>query len=232
MGSQPTPSPLRLLIIEADNPTAPSASAGYGQIFIDLLAKAATPTPISSLFAIQTINVVYPNAPSYPEPSSLDAVLISGSKYNAFEDGEGNWIANLAEFTRRCLEQDRTVKVIGVCFGHQIIGRALGVPVTRSPNGWEISVTPMRLTPAGRKIFGDRETLRIHQMHQDVVSGLPAGAEGLAESDSGQITREIMDARRAAGIWEQETYEDGLRRVDDEHDGVEIARAFLRFLRE
>lgn len=91
-------------------------------------------------------------------------------------------------------------------------------------------------------------------MHQDVVSGMPAGAEGLAESDrcsmqgfvipgkaltvqghpefSGRITREIMDARRAAGIWEQETYEDGIRRVEEEHDGVEIARAFLRFLSE
>lgn len=51
------------------------------------------------------------------------------------------------------LAQDR-VRIIGVCFGHQILGRALGVKVGRSEVGWEISVCEMDLTDKGKELFG------------------------------------------------------------------------------
>lgn len=51
------------------------------------------------------------------------------------------------------LAQER-VRIVGVCFGHQIIGRALGVRVDRSDKGWEVSVTPVELTGKGKEIFG------------------------------------------------------------------------------
>lgn len=57
------------------------------------------------------------------------------------------------EFTKKVLAQNR-VRLIGVCFGHQIIGRALDVKVDRSDRGWEISVTPVQLTPKGKELFG------------------------------------------------------------------------------
>lgn len=50
------------------------------------------------------------------------------------------------------LEQKR-VRLIGVCFGHQIIGRAMGVKVDRSTEGWEMSVTPVKLTEKGKQLF-------------------------------------------------------------------------------
>jgi GMP synthase-like glutamine amidotransferase len=43
--------------------------------------------------------------------------------------------------------------VIGVCFGHQIIGRAAGVKVGRSDKGWEIAVLPIELSPRGKELF-------------------------------------------------------------------------------
>ena len=58
----------------------------------------------------------------------------------------------LVEFTEKLLKQNR-VRIIGVCFGHQIIGRAMGVKVGRSDNGWEISVLPVELTAKGKEIF-------------------------------------------------------------------------------
>ena len=56
------------------------------------------------------------------------------------------------DFVKKVLEQDR-VRMIGVCFGHQVIGRALGVKVGRSDEGWEIAVLPVQLTVKGKELF-------------------------------------------------------------------------------
>lgn len=102
---------------------------------------------------------------NYPSLSEVDAILITGSKHSAFENDE--WIVTLAEFVRKAIREGdagtgkgRTIKVIGVCFGHQIIGRALGQVVERNEKGWEVSVTSVGLREAGRQLFGEgREEL-------------------------------------------------------------------------
>lgn len=73
------------------------------------------------------------------------------TEHNAFEDAP--WILKLVEFTKTAI-QDPRVKLLGVCFGHQIIARALGVQVSRSAAGWEISVCEVNLTPAGKQLLG------------------------------------------------------------------------------
>ena len=57
------------------------------------------------------------------------------------------------DFTKKVLQQER-VRLIGVCFGHQIIGRAMDVKVARSDRGWEVSVVPVDLTKKGKELFG------------------------------------------------------------------------------
>lgn len=57
------------------------------------------------------------------------------------------------EFVQKVLSQDRA-RIIGVCFGHQILGRALGAKVGRSDEGWEVSVCEMDLTEKGKELFG------------------------------------------------------------------------------
>lgn len=66
------------------------------------------------------------------------------------------------EFTREVLKQDR-IRMVGVCFGHQIIGRALDVKVDRSDRGWEISVTDVKLTEQGRRLFGIDELVSTYR---------------------------------------------------------------------
>lgn len=48
--------------------------------------------------------------------------------------------------------------MIGVCYGHQIIARALGGKISRNPGGWELGVCKMDMTPIGQKLFG-KDTL-------------------------------------------------------------------------
>ncbi|KAK7997843.1 hypothetical protein PG989_005883 [Apiospora arundinis] len=237
--------PLRLAILEADTPV-PGVLAKYGKygsVFAHLFRQACAPDSLESQLTLSAHDVV--NDPSsYPDPETLDAVLITGSKHSAFEDHE--WILRLVAYTKRLLEQPAArpdgrppVRVIGVCFGHQIVGRAMGAPVGRSDRGWELSVVDMALTDEGKRIFGG-ETLKIHHMHRDIVHEYPKGTippsphrrlrhPGHFTED---IMREILEVRHKGGILPDSVFEDAMSRAPDAHDGVAIARAFLKFLRE
>ena len=62
------------------------------------------------------------------------------------------WINTLVKYTAKALATKR-IKVIGVCFGHQIVGRALGAKVGRNDGGWEAAVTDLKLSEKGKEIF-------------------------------------------------------------------------------
>jgi GMP synthase-like glutamine amidotransferase len=160
MGSQPTPPPIRLAILECDTPVpavqAKYNNGGYGAVFTDLFRRACgSEEALRSQLELSAHDVVNQYETAYPDPETLDAVLISGSKHNSFESDE--WILRLVQYTRRLLEGGR-VRIIGVCFGHQILARAMGTEVGRSVRGWELSVVEMNLTEQGKKIFG-KDTL-------------------------------------------------------------------------
>lgn len=101
----------------------------------------------------------------------------------------------MVEFTQQVLAQDR-VRILGVCFGHQIVGRALGAKVGRSDQGWEIAVCDMDLTEKGKELFGLEKIVRvsfcgytranlfkrIQQMHQDIVHNCPPDVTLLGSS--------------------------------------------------
>ena len=47
-----------------------------------------------------------------------------------------------------------------MCYGHQIVGRALGAKVAKSEGGaWEVSVCQVNLTGKGKELFGGRDTI-------------------------------------------------------------------------
>lgn len=46
------------------------------------------------------------------------------------------------------------------------------------------------------------------------------------------MMNEMLQARHQAGIIPREPFEDAVARLADEHDGLVVAQAFLRFLRE
>ena len=71
--------------------------------------------------------------------------------YDSFSNE--SWNLKLVDYIKKVLADPR-VRVIGVCYGHQIIGRALGISVGRSNAGWEISATAMDLTEVGKTVFG------------------------------------------------------------------------------
>ncbi|WPH04409.1 class I glutamine amidotransferase-like protein [Acrodontium crateriforme] len=249
--------PLRIAILECDSPLGRTKEkyGGYGPLFKELLNKGVK--QVVEHDGVDGVNVpeleigwfdVVGQSDMYPDLEAWDAVLISGSKFNSYDNDA--WILKLVEFTKKVLKQNR-VRLIGVCFGHQIIGRALNVKVGRSDQGWEIAVTPIQLTPRGKEIFR-LEELAIHQMHRDIVFEYPESVEALGHSDrcavqgmyaknrlitvqghpefTGIIVDELLDVRHDMGIFNDELYKSGKSRVMNHHDGVAISAAFIRFL--
>ncbi|CAG8977966.1 hypothetical protein HYALB_00001847 [Hymenoscyphus albidus] len=248
------PLPVRIAILECDTPNdAVKAKYGrYGDIFTTLLKKGAEgllpeSSPESGL-ALSVFDVV--DAQKYPKLEDIDGIIMSGSKHNSYDNDP--WILKLVEFTKQVLAQNR-VRLVGVCFGHQIIGRALNAKVDRSEKGWEVSVLAMDLTKKGQELFG-QPSLALHQMHRDIVYEYPEGVEELAYTDkcsvqgmyaakrlltvqghpefNGDIMKEIMTLRHAQGIFDDAILEDALARADKYHDGVVVAKAFLKFIME
>lgn len=145
--------PLRIAILECDTPLDGTRTkyGGYGGVFTALLNSAASELPDLSPSDLKLSKFDVVTKQEYPKLEDIDAVLLSGSRHNSFENDP--WILKLVEFTKNALDNGR-VRVIGVCFGHQIVGRALGAKVDRSDKGWEISVTAIDLTKRGQEIFG------------------------------------------------------------------------------
>ena len=57
---------------------------------------------------------------------SLGTYELSVGRHSGFNSFDSDpWILRLIDFTRKALEHPH-VRVIGVCFGHQIVGRTLG----------------------------------------------------------------------------------------------------------
>ncbi|KAK7050442.1 glutamine amidotransferase type-1 domain-containing protein [Favolaschia claudopus] len=109
----------------------------------------------------------------YPTDEQLDAydgILITGSKASAYEDIE--WINKLVEFTAHVVTEKPKLKIVGICFGHQIVARALGGRCVKNGGKWEVGPTAVALTILGKEVFGV-DTLYIEEMHQDHVPEVP-----------------------------------------------------------
>jgi anthranilate/para-aminobenzoate synthase component II len=72
------------------------------------------------------------------------------AEHDAF--GDDCWILTLTEYIRDVVKAHKK-PVVGICFGHQVLARALGARVSRG-EGWEISSSQINLTDAGKELFG------------------------------------------------------------------------------
>ncbi len=117
-------------------------------------------------------------------PSDLDGVdgwMVSGSRRSTYEDER--WIHELEALVRRLVAERR--KLVGICFGHQMVAQAMGGTVERAEVGWGVGVKSFDVVDptawAGVDATPvDRFTLLMS--HRDQVTRLPRDAELLATS--------------------------------------------------
>ncbi|MFA7553993.1 MAG: GMP synthase [Spongiibacteraceae bacterium] len=143
----------------------------YSDMFIELL-RSADPALTFVVYEVQH--------GQYPASiDDVDAYIITGSKRSVYEDIP--WIHQLAEFVRTLAAAQK--KLVGVCFGHQLIAHALGGKTEKSDKGWGVGRHTVRLSDRALKSIGGEQDFNLLVSHQDQVTIPAKGAEVLATSD-------------------------------------------------
>lgn len=115
-------------------------------------------------------------------PQSIDecdAWLITGSPKSAYDMDD--WILTLKKFIQDC--DHAKVKLLGICFGHQLIAQALGGQVRRANVGWGVGVKGISVDSFKSWMHPEQTPCRLLFSHQDQVVILPKSAEVIANSD-------------------------------------------------
>lgn len=259
--------PIKICVLETDVPTeAETEHDRYGHVFSDLFKHAARTLPqhhddVDSFPDVQLTfkDVHRGNLPSDEELRHVDAILISGSKDDAHDEGTP-WIQDLVHFLNRIWHHDdpaiRRVKHCGVCFGMQILARMLGAEI-ESGKQWELSKSKIELTAEGKKLFDTEDDhLTLMQMHSDQVLTVPTvdGIKVWGRSEHTEIQglwlhnrlfttqghlgfdEQMVDAnidvRVEKGLLDAEIGEEAKESSHHSHDGLHVAQAILRFIRE
>ncbi|OVA08885.1 Glutamine amidotransferase [Macleaya cordata] len=115
----------------------------------------------------------------------------NGSPYDAY--GNEFWILKLCFLLQTLDAMEK--KVLGICFGHQVLCRALGGKIGKASSGWDIGLRKVRLAKDLTSSFSFLSNcmddippcLSIIECHQDEVWEVPDGAEVIAFSEKTSV---------------------------------------------
>lgn len=182
-----------------------------------------------------------------PAPEELAGVVITGSPARLPEPEP--WMKPALGYTRALVAAK--TPVLGVCFGHQMLGQALGGCVGRNPRGREIGTVSLEVL-GENPLVEHAERVHVNMTHVDSVLTLPAGARLLARTDlephalvqfdefawgvqfHPEIDAEVMvhyiDGRRELIEADGIDVDEILGRVGDADAGRMVMQRFLRWL--
>jgi len=145
-------------------------SGDYRQMFPALFASAA---PHWEFVFFDVCNGQFPDS-----VDACDAYIATGSKFSVYDDE--SWIIKLKAFIQALYKSEKTY--VGVCFGHQMLGEALGGEVKKSDIGWCVGVHPFEMLGYQNWMQPDLPGLNLLMMCQDQVLMLPPESILLAQT--------------------------------------------------
>lgn len=181
-----------------------------------------------------------------PAPDACDAYVITGSRHSVYD--QLPWLPPLVAFLQAALVAER--KIVGICFGHQLIAHYFGGETARAEVGWCVGVHHTRvlrpqpwMTPAAGS-FG------LLSSHRDQVQRLPVGAEPFAASERCPnagfvIGRQVLTfqghpeftkpyaadlMRMRAETLGEAVFAEGMDSLERDVDSAVVARWILNFL--
>jgi GMP synthase (glutamine-hydrolysing) len=141
--------------------------------------------------------------------------------------------------------------VLGICFGHQLIAKAMGGEVQRNPRGREIGTVEVQRLADDPLFAGLPPCFAANATHMDTITRLPEGARLLATSAldqiaayalgsarcvqfhpemDGDILRSLMEVRRPILEAEGFAVDEMIARTVDTTSGPTILQNFIRSL--
>jgi GMP synthase-like glutamine amidotransferase len=209
----------------------------YPEMFSSLLTQ-ADPTLTFTLY-----DAKHDHLPSHV--NACDAYLITGSRHSVNEGLP--WISKLEDFILDLHAAQK--KIIGICFGHQLIAKTLGGKVIKSPGGWGVGMSKNKITQQKSWMNPPLDKFNLLMSHQEQVVELPPGAEVLASNEacpfymiqignnltvqghpefSKDYSRALIEYRK--DILDMARYEQGLQSLQLEKDDALVARWIVNFL--
>jgi GMP synthase-like glutamine amidotransferase len=157
--------PMKVAVLETGVPPGTLAEeyGDYPEMFSRLLGRE---------FEVESFDV---QAGHLPDPNAHAAVLITGSPAGVYEPL--TWIVPLKDFIRAANRS----KMVGICFGHQVMAEALGGRVEKSDKGWGAglqSYDVVRQEPW----MDDAKTIAAPASHQDQVVVQPPNTDVVMRS--------------------------------------------------
>lgn len=216
----------------------------YPGMIAEILGQAATELNVEAEFRSYDVE-----HGSYPEViDECDGYVITGSKKSVYDVEP--WIADLKEYTRELHAVEK--KLVGLCFGHQLVAEALGGKTLGAEAGWCVGIHDHKVIQS--RWFMDAEELELFTLivsHKDQVIHLPEGAQLLASAEqcpnsmycigdhiftmqghpefSQEYSRDLMAMRQE--ILGPETYKAGVSSLDKPLMRGVVSRWIIRFMK-
>ncbi len=109
---------------------------------------------------------------NFPDPRGLSGIIVTGSPARLGD--KEDWMLRCMDFLREA--DGAGTPILGVCFGHQLLGEALGGKVAPNPRGREIGVVSLERLEEDPLFGGIKEEPWIVMTHLDSVVEVPSGA--------------------------------------------------------
>ncbi len=155
---------MKLAILETGRPPG-DLEAKFGN-YPSMFARMLGPE-----FQIETFDVAAGRLPG--DPAAHGAHLITGSPAGVYDPLP--WMAPLSDFIRSA----NASKMVGICFGHQIMAEALGGHVIKSEKGWGAGLQHYSIARS-EPWMDDAKEVAIPASHQDQVVVQPPNTEVVA----------------------------------------------------
>ena len=152
---------LHIGILQTDSvlPHFVDAHGDYPQMFRELLWNVDDALRFTDYDVQSTI----------PNELECDAYLITGSRHSVYD--ELPWIELLVDFLRTALQAQK--KVVGICFGHQLIAHYFGGRVGPAAAGWAVGVHASEVVRRAPWMNEHAQEVALLSSHKDQVLELP-----------------------------------------------------------
>lgn len=109
------------------------------------------------------------------DPAAFEGVVVTGSAAGVYEDHV--WIPQLTEWLQAARGRTR---ILGICFGHQVMAQAWGGRVEKSDRGWGVGLHRYDILRDEPWMFPRADSVAIPVSHQDQVVAVSPDARVIA----------------------------------------------------